>query len=75
MNAGVSVVICCHNSAKRLPETLAHLAAQDVPVGTPWEVIVVDNCSTDGTSEVASRTWASRMTVPLRVVREERAGA
>jgi glycosyltransferase involved in cell wall biosynthesis len=74
MNAGVSIVICCHNSAKRLPETLAHLAAQDVPVGAPWEVIVVDNCSTDGTSEVASRTWPSRMGVPLRVVREGRPG-
>lgn len=74
MKAGVSVVICCHNSARRLPETLAHLAAQDVPVALPWEVIVVDNCSTDGTSEVASRTWASRMTTRLRVVSEERPG-
>src|SRR5262245_60915563 len=74
MNTGVSVVICCHNSAKRLPETLAHLAAQDVPVSMPWEVIVVDNCSTDGTSEVASRTWVSRVPVPLRVVKEERPG-
>jgi glycosyltransferase involved in cell wall biosynthesis len=74
MKTGVSVVICCHDSAKRLPETLAHLVAQEVPVGTPWEVIVVDNGSTDGTSEVASRTWASRVTVPLRVVKEERPG-
>ncbi len=74
MKAGVSVVICCHNSAKRLPETLAHLAAQDIPVGTSWEVIVVDNCSTDGTSEVASRIWTNRMPAPLRVTREERPG-
>jgi glycosyltransferase involved in cell wall biosynthesis len=74
MKTGISVVICCHNSAKRLPETLAHLAAQEVPVGTPWEVIVVDNGSTDGTREVASRTWASRVTAPLRVVKEERPG-
>src|SRR5689334_8418509 len=73
MKAGVSVIICCHNSARRLPETLAHLVAQDVPINTPWEVIVVDNCSTDGTGEAASRIWASRA-VPLRVVKEERPG-
>ena len=74
MKAGVSVVICCHNSAKRLQETLAHLAAQDVPVGMLWEVIVVDNGSTDGTSDVALRTWPSSNSVPLRVVKEERRG-
>ena len=30
MSDGVSVVICCHNSAERLPETLRHLAAQEI---------------------------------------------
>ncbi|HYV29019.1 MAG TPA: glycosyltransferase [Candidatus Eisenbacteria bacterium] len=74
MKTGVSVVICCHNSAKRLQKTLGHLVAQEVPVGIPWEVIVVDNGSTDGTSDVASRTWPSRSSVPFRVVKEDRAG-
>jgi glycosyltransferase involved in cell wall biosynthesis len=74
VKAGVSIVICCHNSAKRLPKTLAHLADQDVPVGMPWEVIVVDNGSTDGTSDVALRTWPSRGSVPLRVTKEELPG-
>jgi GT2 family glycosyltransferase len=45
--AGVSVVVCCHNSASRLPTTLHHLAAQEVPRDLGWEVIVVDNASTD----------------------------
>ena len=29
--AGVSVIVCCYNSAGRLPETLKHLALQQVP--------------------------------------------
>ncbi len=72
LNLGVSVIICCHNSAKRLPETLRHLAAQQVPEGIPWEVIVVDNASTDDTSTVA-RTCPSS-SLPLRVVSESQPG-
>ena len=40
---GVSLVICTHNGAARLPQTLAHLAAQKNTDGLTWEVIVVDN--------------------------------
>lgn len=54
---GVSVILCCHNSAKRLPKTLEHLAHQAFTESLPWEVIVVDNASTDSTAEVAQKTW------------------
>jgi glycosyltransferase involved in cell wall biosynthesis len=72
-NPGVSIVVCCHNSAGRLPETLAHLARQRA-TGIPWEVIVVDNASTDGTAEVARRLWPELPPAPLRIVRESRLG-
>jgi glycosyltransferase involved in cell wall biosynthesis len=67
--SGVSVIICCYNSAKRLPETLGHLARQEGSNGFPWEVLVVDNASTDGTGEVAGREWQRALSpAPLRVV-------
>ncbi len=69
-----SIVICCHNSARRLPETLAHLAAQHVEQGLPWEVIVVDNASTDATSDVARAAWPSEAPAPLRIVCEPKPG-
>ncbi len=68
---GVSVVICCYNSAQRLPETLAHLARQTADFD--WEVIVVDNASTDDTAKVARECWKSQK-VPLRVVPEPKPG-
>ncbi|HEY0257611.1 MAG TPA: glycosyltransferase, partial [Candidatus Methylacidiphilales bacterium] len=73
MKPGVSVVICCHNSAKRLPETLRNLAAQEISPDLPWEVIVVDNASTDDTATVARNSWAATSS-PLRVVAEPKAG-
>ena len=70
MSLGLSVVVCCHNSAKRLPETLAHLARQEVSPEVPWEVIVVDNASTDDTARVAEALWPDDAPAPLRVVQE-----
>lgn len=67
---GVSVVICCHNSGARLPETLACLVRQEGHEGIPWEVIVVDNASTDDTAEVARACWPENPPAPLRVVIE-----
>jgi len=69
---GISIVICCHNGASRLPATLSHLCSQKRPQ-VPWEVLLVDNGSTDGTAEVARSCWENN-TVPLRVVHEPSLG-
>lgn len=51
----LSVIIPAYNEAKRLPLTLIdidkHLARRDFS----YEIIVVDNCSIDGTKEVVKR--------------------
>jgi hypothetical protein len=70
----VSVVICTYNGTARLPQTLAHLAAQENTGSIAWEVIVVDNASTDGTAEVARRCWPPDAPAPLRIVDEPRLG-
>lgn len=60
---GISVIICCYNSAERLPETLKYLALQQIPPDTSWEIIVVDNASVDDTMKVAREQW-NTYTVP-----------
>jgi glycosyltransferase involved in cell wall biosynthesis len=57
VNPGISIVICAYNAAKRLPETIRHLALQLVRPGICWEVIVIDNGSTDGTAGVSKTEW------------------
>ena len=70
-----SVIVCCYNSAPRLRETLLHLAQQEVTEGFNWEVVLVDNNSTDGTAEVAQSLWAKYGNpVPLRIVKEHTPG-
>lgn len=72
--SSVSVVVCCHDSAARLPETLAHLQAQQVPEMLEWEVVIVDNASTDDTARIANELWAKKPITELRVVAEPHLG-
>jgi len=74
LESGVSVIICCHNSAQRLPTTLEHLRNQKVE-GFPWEVILVDNGSTDNTARFAEELWLSQEApVALTIVSEPQLG-
>ena len=73
---GMSVILCCYNSASRLPQTLKHLALQKVSPEIKWEVIVVDNASTDNTGEVASWIWSKYglAEVGFKVINEQKLG-
>jgi len=75
-NLGVSVIICCYNSAGRLTETLNHLAGQMVPEGFAWEILLVDNASTDQTADKAVAIWNSLLPGSriLRVLHEPNPG-
>ena len=71
IRAGVSVVICCYNSTKVLPKTLKYILGQKVPDSIHWEIIVVDNASTDNTYQEAKRILqSSNRLIPFRIVKE-----
>lgn len=72
---GVSIIICCHNGADRLPETIRHIARQHVPWYVPWELIIIDNGSTDNSATVARMEWQKhRVNAVLRIVSEPALG-
>lgn len=52
MQDGISVIVCTYNGATRIGKTLEHLAEQRVSAGIPWEVVVVNNASTDHTGNI-----------------------
>ena len=67
---GVSVIICCHNSAYRIVETLRQLWCQETKE-VPYEVILVDNNCTDNTVEIATNEWRNHgRETSFRVVEE-----
>lgn len=69
----ITILICTHNSAKRISETLQYLKRQRLTENISWEVLIVDYMSSDGTCSVAHDVWSS-YAVPLRVIQEEKPG-
>src|ERR1700691_4968336 len=67
----ISVIICTRNHALSLKQTLAELAAVQVPDGLKVELIVVDNGSVDDPRAVAC---APRQTWPAKYIFEPVAG-
>lgn len=75
MELGISVIICCFNSALRLPRTLEHLAKQKTD-HLKWEIVLVDNASSDDTRTTSEKLWRSfnRQEVSFRVVVQPKPG-
>jgi glycosyltransferase involved in cell wall biosynthesis len=70
---GVTILICTYNGANRLEPTLNALLKQKDTDTIPWEVILVDNASTDKTSEVA-RNIMEKGAVPFILLYESQPG-
>jgi len=73
---GISVIICCYNSATRLPETMHHIAKQKVPDDVQWEIILIDNASTDNTNDIALEEWNKYQlkSIDFKVIKESKPG-
>lgn len=72
---GVSVIICCYNSAARIVNTLKYLSSQQTAATLLWEVIIVNNASTDNTTEIAKSSWTElSASTPLKIVEQPMPG-
>ncbi|MEM0980423.1 MAG: hormogonium polysaccharide biosynthesis glycosyltransferase HpsE [Cyanobacteria bacterium P01_H01_bin.58] len=70
-----SVIICTYNGASRIPRVLERLQQQTAIAALAWEVIVVDNNSSDQTAEVFRQCQANwRLNSRLRYCFESRQG-
>ncbi|MBY0558467.1 glycosyltransferase [Hyphomicrobium sp.] len=74
MSNGISVVICAHNSAERIPPTIQALARCKAEF--PVEIILVDNNSSDDTEARAKAAWndCGNVRFAFTIIRESQAG-
>jgi glycosyltransferase involved in cell wall biosynthesis len=73
MPTDISVILPTYNRAASLKQTLESFARLSLPSDLKWELLVVDNNSTDGTREVIEN-FAKLGSFPVRYVWEQRQG-
>jgi len=72
---GITAIICTHNGSHRLYPTLKALADQNINNSFPCELILVDNASTDLTSDIAYQYWTELGSpYPLAIISEPNPG-
>ncbi len=67
----VTVIIPCYNHGRYLPASIASVVAQTYP---DWEIVVVDDGSTDDTATIASAEIARYPQHAIRLVRQRNQG-
>ncbi|MEO0870260.1 MAG: glycosyltransferase, partial [Cyanobacteria bacterium J06642_11] len=71
-----TIAICTYNGAQRLPAVFEHLKQQLGTQGIRWEILVIDNNSSDATADVVNQyqqNWPTES--PLHYLFEKRQGA
>ncbi|MBC8954435.1 glycosyltransferase [Xenorhabdus sp. PB62.4] len=71
----ISIVICCYNSEKKLPDTLRHLSNCINQYEHDIEVLLIDNNSSDNTNRIVKEIWNTlNCTSSINIIFEENAG-
>lgn len=68
----ISIVVCTKDRASQLPQMLASLRHLKAP-GIEWEVIFVNNASSDGTAHILEE-FCTSFSTPARVIYESEKG-
>lgn len=71
---GLSVIICCYNSADRLFDTLKALSNQTLLSDIDWEIIIVNNNSKDNTVNVCISACKQLNINNYRIIDEPKPG-
>ncbi len=69
----ISIIICTYNRGHHLKNVLKSLSEQLVPGDLKWEIIVVDNNSTDDTHEITME-FSRRVGLQVKYIKEVKQG-
>ncbi|RJR29207.1 glycosyltransferase family 2 protein [Candidatus Microgenomates bacterium] len=73
---GVSIAICSHNSEQVIEKTLLHLSKQKTSPGRKWEILLIDNKSTDQTTKKVKNLMSINLILKskIRIIKENKLG-
>lgn len=75
MTNSVTAIIFGFNSSPRIESVLIELSKQKIPSNVSYEIILMNNASSDDTVIKAAAIWEKlNLSIPLRIIEEDKAG-
>jgi glycosyltransferase involved in cell wall biosynthesis len=75
LKKGFSIIVCCYNSADVIEDTLRSLCNLQTDNRFDIELLIIDNCSTDGTSDISKRFLSlNKCSFTFKIFTENKAG-
>src|SRR2546430_151631 len=71
MNPDITIFISCYNERDSIVPTIETLSRALTRVGIDWELLVIDDCSQDGSAGVVEEFMRSQADLPIRLVRHD----
>ncbi len=69
----ITLAMCTHNHADRLKRTLEDIRQLEPPIN-PWEILIIDNASTDETPKLLAASNWHPPGISVRIIQEPRLG-
>ena len=73
MKQGITLAICTYNGKRLLIDTIPFILKQRISKHIEWEVLFIDNASTDNTHEAIKKLWGDN-SIPMRIIAEPKKG-
>ena len=70
---GISIIVCCYNSEWIIKRCLESLISQKIPKSILWEIIIVNNASTDNTEKIAKEIL-EKSSINYAIIEEKQQG-
>lgn len=72
---GISIIVCCYNAENRIEETLKYISNNKINQSVHLELIIVDNNSSDNTSQKSKTSWENLGNkFPIKILKESKQG-
>src|SRR5947209_7538204 len=71
MTPDITVFISCYNERDSIVPTIATLVRALKRLAIDWEVLIIDDCSQDGSAAVVEEFMHSQLALPIRLFRHD----
>lgn len=68
----LSIIITCYNEAGTIKDVIRQIKTVVLPFGMNKKIVIIDDCSTDGSADILADMEKKEMDVPIKIIRHSK---